>query len=84
MQTIATKMHDEELVWKPVHGVQAVVFVATSEGRPLAIIELRPGHGFHVTMCSGADLGQFDSLAAGQAAVAERVDARALASSDSL
>lgn len=77
MDSAASDIDSGETVWCVVSGVHAVVFVAKSHGRPIAILELRPGYGFHLTSCSGVAIGLFASLADGQAALEEWLGARA-------
>lgn len=65
-----------EINWMPVSGVQPVVYVAKAEGRPVAILELRPGTGFRLTSCDGRRLGDYTSLEEGEAALEAWLDSR--------
>ena len=57
------------LTWAPVSGVQPVVYVARSDDRPVAILEMRPTAGFRLTTCTGVCLGDYGSLVEGEDAL---------------
>ena len=59
------------ITWTPVAQVQPVVFVAKVDEHPVAIIELRPGAGFRLVSSQGERLGEFSTLAEGQAALTD-------------
>lgn len=65
-----------EIDWMPVSGVSPVVYVAKTGGRPVAILELRPGEGFRLTACSGQFLGNHEGLSQGKAALEAWLDAQ--------
>ena len=71
MQTISKHAQDRKtgLTWAPVSGVQPVVYVARSDDRPVAILEMRPTAGFRLTTCTGISLGDYPSLAEGEDAL---------------
>jgi hypothetical protein len=64
---------NSEVSWHAAAGVQPVVYVAKSQGRPIAILQLRPGYGFELTTCDGRLIGNFASLTEGQIALGQRL-----------
>lgn len=66
-----------QIVWLPVSGVQPVVYVAKVNAKPVAILELRPGSGYHLTTCAGQPLGEFVTFEEGEAALEEWMGTRA-------
>ena len=76
--TIARHLDQQAMiVWLPVSGVQPVVYVAKLNAKPIAIIELRPGSGYHLTTTSGITLGEFGTFEEGEAALEEWMSTRA-------
>ena len=45
--------------WSPVSGIQPLVYVARSDDRPLAILEMQPTGGCRLTTCLGEPLGTY-------------------------
>lgn len=64
------------IAWMPVSGVQQLVYVAKVDGKPVAILQMKPGFGFDLTDCvTGALIGNYASMIGGQEALAERLAA---------
>jgi hypothetical protein len=64
--------------WRAVAGVQQIVYVAKSEGKPIAILEKRPGVGFTLTTCGGRHLGDFATFEECEQALEQWMTARTL------
>ncbi|MGV8882307.1 MAG: hypothetical protein ACOH19_09135 [Rhodoglobus sp.] len=62
------------IAWMPVSGVQQLVYVAKVDGKPVAILQMRPGSGFDLTDCvTGEFIGNYASLIQGQEALTGRL-----------
>lgn len=68
MKTIGYVHEPSEIRWLPVAGVQPAVYVAKTNGRPVAILELHPGTGFELTTLDGQKIGDYATLAEGESA----------------
>ena len=69
--------HQAQIVWLPVSGVQPVVYVAKVNAKPVAILELRPGLGYHLTTTAGVLLGEFVTFEEGEVALEQWMGTRA-------
>ena len=78
MSTHFTAAPRPTIAWMPVSGVQQLVYVAKVDGKPVAILQMKPGFGFDLTDCvTGALVGNYASMIEGQEALAERLAAAA-------
>jgi len=78
MTTHFTDASPSTISWMPVSGVQQLVYVAKVDGKPVAILQMKPGFGFDLTDCvTGALVGNYASMIEGQEALAERLAAAA-------
>lgn len=74
MTTHFTTAPPSTIAWMPVSGVQQLVYVAKVDGKPVAILQMKPGSGFDLTDCvTGALIGNYASLIEGQEALSERL-----------
>jgi hypothetical protein len=76
MTTHFTTAPPTTIAWMPVSGVQQLVYVAKVDGKPVAILQMKPGLGFDLTDCvTGALIGNYASMTEGQEALSERLAA---------
>jgi hypothetical protein len=74
MTTNITAVPRPTIAWMPVSGVQQLVYVAKVDGKPVAILQMKPGLGFDLTDCvTGALVGNYASMIEGQEALSERL-----------
>ena len=68
--------HRASIEWSATDGVQPLVFVARIDGRPVAVLEMRPDKRFRLTTTSGVDLGEFPHSDAAHDAFQAWIDAQ--------
>ena len=75
MTTHFTGAKRATITWMPVSGVQPLVYVAKVEGKPVAILQMKPDTGFDLTDCATGELiGRYNSMIEGQDALSEWLD----------